>query len=105
MVCSSCMLPRCGMLLTNVRLVSSPRHATCPAAANDGAKRQAVCSLLCELYLADAIPETVIFDCLEQLLWDVSGTWCLGHASKIWAACPRGARAWWKESMCQHGQA
>lgn len=44
----------------------------CPAAAGDGAKRQAVCSLLCELFLADAIPETVIFDCLEQLLWDVS---------------------------------
>jgi hypothetical protein len=34
--------------------------------------RLGICTLLCELYLADCIPETVIHDCLEQLLWDVS---------------------------------
>lgn len=76
----SCRLMPCSLM---------PSHAAppCPAAAADGAKRQAVCSLLCELFLADAIPETVIFDCLEQLLWDVSGR-PLGWA---WLGC----LAWW----------
>jgi hypothetical protein len=35
-------------------------------------KRSAICNLLCELYLCDVIPETVVCDCLEQLLWNVS---------------------------------
>lgn len=33
--------------------------------------RPAICALLCELYLSDAIPETVVHDCLCALLWNV----------------------------------
>ncbi|KAL4457800.1 hypothetical protein ABPG75_012665 [Micractinium tetrahymenae] len=33
--------------------------------------RPGVCQLLCELYLQEVVPETVLHDCLEQLLWDI----------------------------------
>ncbi len=40
--------------------------------AADEATRPAICALLCQMYLSDGIPETVVHDCLEQLLWNVS---------------------------------
>lgn len=40
--------------------------------AGDGL-RPGICRLLCELYLQEVVPETVLHDCLEQLLWDVRG--------------------------------
>ena len=44
---------------------------TC-AGVGGGRGRRAICALLCELLLVDAVPETVLHAALEALLWDVS---------------------------------
>lgn len=54
-----------------------------------GAMRPGICRLLCELFLQELVPDTVLHDCLEQLLWDVS--WAAATGCHLYSAAAAGS--------------